>query len=103
MTRKDYQLHAKLIGHALACAYHSAASESAASNREMKGRDACDGLSGCHRCAQAGERARTLTYENVYEAFCAVARLDNPRFDETRFAYATAQAEQRFMENLRGI
>lgn len=103
MTRKDYELHAKLIGHALACAYIGAVDTAqACTATAMPDGRGCDGMNGCKNCARYGENARTLVYDNVYTAFVAVAKLDNPRFDESRFSYATAQAEHRFMGNHRG-
>lgn len=67
MTQKDYTKFAEVLGEALARAL-----------------------------VRGGEQARTLVYETVYEPLTNVLAADNPRFDRTKFAFYTAQAEQRY-------
>jgi len=64
MTAKDYKLLAQFLGQSLARAH-----------------------------ALGGEEARTLLYDAAYTGAVEMLAADNPRFDQTRFSYAVAQAE----------
>ena len=89
MTRKHYRKLAIIVGQSLAEAYSAAEAIDRARNGSLaEGRD-------------SGEFARTAVYGTLYQGMIAMLAEDNPRFDETRFADATAQAERAHRAALR--
>jgi len=64
MTQRDYIQFARILGDAF-----SAASEF------------------------GGEPCRTMVYDSVYTPIVGYLTRDNPRFDQTRFAFAVAKRE----------
>lgn len=65
MSRKDYVRLAELTGRSLAVASE-----------------------------HGGEAARTAIYGELYEPLVDMLKADNPAFDQLRFSFAVAKAEQ---------
>jgi len=42
---------------------------------------------------RGGDKARTLAYDESYPPLVRMLANDNPRFDQVKFSFATAQAE----------
>lgn len=75
MSRKDYQAFvAVILGNALGTAF-----------------------------LEGGESLRTHVYNTLYSPAVAVFAADNPSFDESRFAFATAKIECDFVGRNRGL
>lgn len=65
MSRKDYVQLAEIVGSTLAAAHE-----------------------------YGGEAARTAVYGQLYGAMVSMLKTDNPAFDQHRFSFAVAKAEQ---------